>query len=683
VFAVYAVAAPLRLYLTGGIALTAGGLGLGWFVSALWHLALFTTAGLVLTIISTLAGYARSPARTHYWLLWAIATAAVTFVLLRVLLAPLAIRGAAAWLVSIAAAVAVASAWSGVARHAAAGRSAVLAPLDLWLAPLALGTSRTAVAIGLVGAAVLTHLSIGRIWTFDWEFMLQKLVTLALWVVAFGFIQTLASNRAAPRRFWIGLALVVVSFAAGEVLLSRLAVHAHDGGLNPEFAVDSYAAVDPSFRVARDLFGSGTPADAAEFYGFLRAHSTIQGRQLEPVDVDFVREWSARWPTPHVFLFIVDSLRPDYLSPYNKTVGFTPAIDAFAADSFVFKRAFSRYAGTGLSVPAIWAGSMIIHKQYVTPFGPTNALEKLVSAKGYRRFITEDHLTSELFEASPDTMHLDRQVPEMLHTFCRTTGELARMLEERSLHEGHGAGKARRPIFVLTRPLELHIGNIASAKVPPDESYPGFHAPYASRVRRIDACFGEFLDTLRRTKLYDNSVIVLTSDHGDSLGEGQRWGHGFTAFPEVLRIPLIIRVPEAIRGRLSADLARVSFSTDITPTLYALLGESPGAHGSRGVRDLLIGSPLFVDASTDLSWRRRESYLVASSYGPVYGLVSRNGRHLYLADGVESREYAFDLSADRSDVRVGMTDAEREASRQAIRQQIGELANWYGYSPEP
>jgi hypothetical protein len=326
---------------------------------------------------------------------------------------------------------------------------------------------------------------------------------------------------------------------------------------------------------------------------------------------------------------------------------------------------------------------MIIHKQYVTPFGPTNALEKLVSAKGYRRFITEDHLTGELFEASPDTVDLDRHVPEMLHTFCRTTGELASQLEGRSPHERHGAGASRAPIFALTRPLELHIGNIASAAVPPGESYPGFHAPYASRVRRIDACFGEFLDMLRRTRLYDDSIIVLTSDHGDSLGEGQRWGHGFTAFPEVLRIPLIIRVPRAIRERLSADVARVAFSTDITPTLYALLGETPSTHGPRDTRDLLLGAPLLVDPSTDLSWRRRESYLVASSYGPVYGLISRNGRHLYLADGVESREYVYDLGADRTDVRVGMTDAEREASRQAIRQQIGELAAWYDYLPDP
>jgi len=303
-----------------------------------------------------------------------------------------------------------------------------------------------------------------------------------------------------------------------------------------------------------------------------------------------------------------------------------------------------------------------------------NALEKLVAAKGYRRFITEDHITDELFSASPATVGLDHKVIEMLHTFCRTMGELDRHLER--LPNGP-------PVFAMTRPLDLHVQNIASVKVPRGESYPGFHEAYAARVRRIDACFGEFIETLKRTQLLDNSIIVLTSDHGDSLGEGQRWGHGYTAFPEVLRIPLIIHLPAALRGRMSADLARLSFSTDITPTLYALLGEPPSMEGPRGVRDLLMGSPLLADPSADFSWRRRESYLVASSYGPVFGLLGHNGRRLYLADAVEAREYAYDLGPTGTDVRVGITDAEREASRKAIRQQIDEIAAWYGFAPEP
>jgi membrane-anchored protein YejM (alkaline phosphatase superfamily) len=260
----------------------------------------------------------------------------------------------------------------------------------------------------------------------------------------------------------------------------------------------------------------------------------------------------------------------------------------------------------------------------------------------------------------------------MLHTFCRTMGELTENLRK--------TPKDGRPIFAMTRPLELHIGNIATATVPAGESYPGFYGPYAARVKRIDACFGEFIGALKELHLYDNSIVVLTADHGDSLGEGQRWGHGFTVFPEVMRIPLIIHVPPALRTRVTADLARVSFSIDITPTLYALAGEMPSPPRER---DQLKGEPLLVPPSVDLARRRRGEYLVASSYGAVYGLLSHNGRRLYIADGIEGREYAFDLSPGAGDRRIGVTDAERDAARLTIRRQIGDLADWYHFTPAP
>jgi hypothetical protein len=699
VFAAYSMAAALRLRSTGGILLPADSLVLAWAVSAVWHVTMFTLIFLVLTFLNGVTGITGAPRRAHHWSLWAVSVVAIAFVLLRVMLAPIAVRGWPAWLVSTCTAIALASAWSGVGRHWTSGlaRRADVPVLDAWFAPIAFPLTssfwksadvtgpnrqaRFASAAALAAAAVAAQVVVVRISAFDWEFMLQKLITLALWVVAFGLIHSVTMGKKKVRPGWTAPASVIALFAACQLLLPRLPLAAGNPRLNPELVADSYAAVDPSFRVVHDLLGSETPADAAEFYAFLRAHSTIQRQHIDPVDIDFVHRWSGSGDRPpHVFLFIIDSLRPDYLAPYNSAVGFTPAISAFADDSFVFTRAFSRYAGTGLAVPSIWAGSMILHKQYVTPFAPMNALEKLVIAKGYRRFITKDHLTDDLFEDSPDTVALDHDVPEMLHTFCRSTTELGQKLESIALD---GGGHDRRPIFALMRPLELHIGNIASARVPAGESYPGFHGPYAARVRRIDTCFGEFLAMLKRTHLYDNSVVVLTSDHGDSLGEGQRWGHGFTTFPEVLRIPLMIHVPDSLRTRFSADLARVSFSTDITPTLYALLGEASAAHGARGTRDLLIGSSLLVDPSQDLSWRRRESYLVASSYGPVYGLISRNGRRLYIADGVESREYAYDLGPAGADARIVLTDGEREAERRAIRGQIEELAAWYRFAPEP
>ena len=84
---------------------------------------------------------------------------------------------------------------------------------------------------------------------------------------------------------------------------------------------------------------------------------------------------------------------------------------------------------------------------------------------------------------------------------------------------------------------------------------------------------------------YDNSIVIVTSDHGDSLGEDGFWGHAFWLFPEGVKIPLIVHLPERLARGVTTDLGRLTFSTDIAPSLYALLGHevlSPGPlFGSR------------------------------------------------------------------------------------------------------
>ena len=100
-------------------------------------------------------------------------------------------------------------------------------------------------------------------------------------------------------------------------------------------------------------------------------------------------------------------------------------------------------------------------------------------------------------------------------------------------------------------------------------------------MRRIDGCFGAFVAYLKQHGRYDNSIVIVTADHGDALGEQGYWGHAVWLFPEIVRIPLIVHVPAALRQTVTTDLTRLAFSTDIAPTLYALLGH-PVADGVRG-----------------------------------------------------------------------------------------------------
>ena len=327
----------------------------------------------------------------------------MTATLLRVVLAPISIVGGAAWLVSVAMGLAVAAAWSGIGRQRRAGRAGTASALDAWLAPVVTGRVRTVSAVGLLAVPIAAHLVVARVATFDWEFMLQKLGALCAWLAAFAFVHAMVRERNPSRMQWIAPVVLLGLFAAEQLALPSVPSWTHDARLNPELVLDGYAAVDPSFRIARDFLGPSAGEGAAPFYAYLRANSTLQNVPIAPVAVDFVPAAThAVDSPPNIFLFIIDSLRPDYLSPYNSAVSFTPSVREFADDSFVFSRVFSRYGGTGLSVPSIWAGAMLIHKQYVTPFASTNALEKLVNANGYRRLVTEDHISDALFSANPE-----------------------------------------------------------------------------------------------------------------------------------------------------------------------------------------------------------------------------------------------------------------------------------------
>src|SRR5262249_56143979 len=80
-------------------------------------------------------------------------------------------------------------------------------------------------------------------------------------------------------------------------------------------------------------------------------------------------------------------------------------------------------------------------------------------------------------------------------------------------------------------------------KVMDDGRSRGYYAPYASRVRRIDACFGHFVKFLKDHGLYETSIVVFTADHGDSLGEQGRWGHAYALVPGIVPIPPIVHLP--------------------------------------------------------------------------------------------------------------------------------------------
>ena len=430
------------------------------------------------------------------------------------------------------------------------------------------------------------------------------------------------------------------------------------------------AGFNPTFRLIRDLLAVSVPDGDSEYYRFLARNTNIpRSVSVAPVPVDLVDHLeSAPGPKPNIFMFVVDSLRRDYLAPYNPSVHFTPNIAAFAGDAIAFDNAFTRYGATGLAEPSIWVGGMMLHKQYVTPFAPMNSLEKLLKADDYDVLLSRDSILTTI--VGSEWGGLDQSRANMNYRMCTTLSEIEERLSSRN-------PSATKPLFVYTQPQDIHISVIQreGAKPVGTGSYDGFYAPYSSRVERMDTCFGEFIQFLKKQNLYDESVIILTSDHGDSLGEDGHWGHAYTVYPEVLRIPLIVHLPAQLRSQVRYDPNSLAFSADITPSLYALLGHGPIR------RNPIFGRSLFGLAGDPAGLDPNDASLVASSYGAVYGLLTLGGRHLYIADATEYRDYAFDLGPSP---RARPVDrAEQAAARQQIQQKILEIDKFYGFSSAP
>jgi arylsulfatase A-like enzyme len=311
-------------------------------------------------------------------------------------------------------------------------------------------------------------------------------------------------------------------------------------------------------------------------------------------------------------------------------------------------------------------GGMMLHKQYVTPFYPMNALGKLTETEQYRSYISMDPILRTVVKPTPDLVELDSTISGMDYRLCSSLEDLEAKLTQR------GAGGA--PVFAYTQPQDIHISIINREKntVVDGGSYGGFYAPYASRVHRLDGCFGTFIDYLKARGLYDNSIVALTSDHGDSLGEDGRWGHAYALVPEVVRIPLIVHLPKQLQGMYS-DPKAVAFQSDVTPSLYYLLGHKPT------LKEEFYGRPLFTqDAAEQTGWRK-DTYLIAASYAAVYAILSDSGKSLFVFDAVNYKDTYFGMSD--AGAQSGMMSATRRAEyAELIRKRIEDISKFYRFT---
>jgi hypothetical protein len=635
------------------------------------HLLLFCAAGGFMALLLRVTRRAALSA-WYGWLGGALAVAMILAVLLRgSVFGALMLSDLRAFTLSAAFSITLVTFWLAVMAERLYGRAS---DRELVLLPIRPRARTRWIPLALAAAAlgVIVWIAPGWLLLADWGLTLQKLLVGASWIAAIVLARSFPDRPDARRRLRGAAAIVLV------VLMTTAAVAAHGETTvrrdrsAVRLAVERAAMVNTSLAVLLDFVRPVTTDH--DFYNSLRTAGDVTDRPLAAVPLRVAGDVPAiTGRPPHIVIVVVDSLRPDYLGAYNPAAApLTPAIDAFARDSIVMRHAFSPYAGTALAEPAIWAGGLIPRFNYVQPFAALNNLERLTAAGNYRRYVSLDEILRVTLHDTSGVTNLDPYVTdpsnrEQMFKFdiCSTVPELRRRLEEDR--------EDSRPVFVYTQPQNLHIRVLANEYPKYEGVRVGdaeFFKPAADAIRRVDGCFGTLVQTLKALELYDDSIVVLTADHGDAYGESGRWGHAFYLAPETLRIPLVVHLPQRLRQGRVWDPEQVTLLTDLIPTLYELAGAGPSRTTT------LIGRPFVAATREALTAGARDAYLVQSSYSRAFGLLDVNGNWLYVANANQAREDLYDLR-DGGAVPMPIPAPDRVRYRRWLFDRVGELNAFY------
>jgi len=667
-FAGLASSTMVVFFYSGGAWFRGGFLGWEYALSLIHHLLIFSILGVVLNLGRMLSRAVADSKVLEGSLVAAIASFILAFFLRKVLLPTISFTGL--WgniYIALFSLAIFASLFSLGLRYFGEHPEKIHSGLDVLVGPLAFGFPRNTLfyPVWLAGIAWFSYFSLNRLAVFDWNFLMQQLSVVVVWILSFVFCYAVFRKV----KLW-GPDFLLPAGATLFLFLYLGSMTAFAGVPGAAAALEKYAKLDMSFRLVRQLVSAPPPAEDSDFYRFVQGANNIPATAaVAPVPIELARNLaSSSREKPNLIVLVIDSLRKDYLGAYNSKVTFTPNLDRFAQEGIVFENAFTHYGGTALAEPSIWVGGMILPKQYVTPFYPMNSLEKLIETEGYHSLISMDSILNVIVKRSPDTEELDKGVTTQDLEICRSFNEAKAKME---------GEKSGVPLFLYTQPQNIHVSVIhrAGESVPDGETYPGFYAPYASRLRQVDRCFGDFVEYLKRRGIYDHSIIVFTSDHGDSLGEDGRFGHAYTIYPEIIRIPLFMHLPPGLAKEMTWDTRSLAFSTDITPSLYYLLGRHP-VDGNE-----VLGRSLFVTRSESLTHPTQTSFYVASSYGPVVGILQDEGSRLYIADAIGLRDSLYELGrgTDASYRELSLSPDQRATYRSLIRDQVASINRFYRF----
>lgn len=409
-------------------------------------------------------------------------------------------------------------------------------------------------------------------------------------------------------------------------------------------------------------------------WAILSVVSTITTGNLEVSKIRFARETPAqvrRPPAatpvadgagrrPDIALITLDAARADRFSFAGNRRETTPYIDELAEESLVFPSAFSLAPYTLCSVPTMLTGlsfldhGVISHKDVLHSDAVT--LAEALHAAGYQTAAFTQSPNNSSAKGFDQGYEVFREMwTEGVKSETRRASFIARKVVE---WLDSGAGD-ERPLH-----LQVHIVPPHAPYDPPpefdiftDPGYSGTCRGYQRTLDGLDSGFMEpdpecmdqlfglydgnllsadnavktIIEALKSRPRWNNTVVLVTSDHGEAFMEHGRMEHNSTLYTEMLHVPFVLRLPSGY-DRTAIDTGRTVTLADIKPTLLGTAGLAP--EPSQDGVDLL--SP---DPASD----SRFSISRTATAPTLYGIRTRRWNLVVSASGSAA---LFDLDAD-------------------------------------
>ncbi len=361
---------------------------------------------------------------------------------------------------------------------------------------------------------------------------------------------------------------------------------------------------------------------------------------------------------PNVLIVVVDSMRADHLTCYGYDRETAPAIDALSRDpdSVVFRRHYAQAGYTQASTASLFSGlygfqhgvirGPLLHRVRARPrfffmqqlddqidtmaerfrrigyrtFGVVKALQ-IGEKAGFAQGFDEYHGPSEIggdesraratlaLASAPGPFFGYVHLAGSHHPFPpkqRHSGFMQRYGDPAATDYDEAA-RIEAGVDFTTPETQDAINEGRLTLEPEDVEF--LNLVYDAELRLTDDNVGAIIEGLAADSLYDNTLLIISADHGEELYDHDGYGHGHALWDEVIRVPLIVKFP---RGRkpdaLPRQVTRTTRAIDLMPALLDFVGDDPS--------DPLPGSRIFSARPADFAYSETSDRLtfVQGSY---------------------------------------------------------------------